>query len=485
MASSFDWCGSCIDAAHLQIPSMSVFVSISESTDDLSDVGESRSMTSETVTETVTDFTDSVIDTNEKCWDITQDAWFNDVISDTASSDKLDHLVEERGSNGSSTNSSFHSIESIDRTEILQKFNIETALVHVKDLGFNEAVEEYKSDLVQMIKMKLYFSGESIISNSDDTSEMYFILYYSKTYIEIIHPDKRLSTKLKVGDYFGEQNFMTRKKCTRDYEARVFRSDNVTNYVIVGLVEPHHFNKFGHFRQALLVRNIPLIEMIPASEREMLISNADIVNYQDTDYIIKQGQLGEYLYAVIAGSVDVVEDIYSTNPDGDVVQAKKKKLVTLRAGHVFGEMSLVTKKPAVANVISNGKSSCFTVSKTLLMSSLSANSFESFLLDIVNKRKTIRSARTESMQKTQRSSSINNRLSSDFSHTNTSVSAPTKHSVKLIDVVKISKNSNGKRMVNQYEIVKLLGKGTSGEVYLCKLIGDDTSTSLYAIKIFQ
>ncbi len=462
-----------------QIPAMSVDVSISESRDDLSDVGESRSM----ISETITDFTDSVIDTNEKCWDITQDSWFNDVISDTTSSVKSDHLLDERGSKGSSANSSFYSLESIDRAEILKNFDIETALVHIKDLGYNEATEANKTDMVRMIKTKVFFSGENIIANSDNSSEMYFILCYSKTYIEIIHPDKSLSTKLKVGDYFGEQAFLTRKKfIARGYEARVFPSDNVSNYIIVGIVEPHNFNKFNQFRQTLLVRNIPLIEMIPVTERETLITNAEIVNYQDTDYIIKQGQLGEYLYAVIEGSVDVVEDIYTTNLDGDVVQSKKK-LVTLRAGHIFGEMSLVTKKPAVANVISNGKSSCFTVSKTLLMSSLSAKSFESFLLDIVNKRKTIRSARTESMQKIQRSSSVNNRVSSDFNDRNTSVKVSTKASVKLIDIVKISKNSNGKKMINQYEIVNLLGKGTSGEVYLCKLTGDDPSPSSYAMKI--
>jgi len=451
---------------------MSVDISMTECRDDLSDVGEARSM----ISETITDFTDSVIDTNEKCWDVTQDAWFNDVASETTgSSVKSDHVSDDRFS---SANSSFYGLDSMDRSDILINFD-DKALGHIKDLGYNEATEEERSEMLRMIKRKICFSGEPIICASDSTSEMYFILHYSKTFVEIIHPDKILSTKLKVGDYFGEKAFITQKKSTRGYEVRVFSSDNPSNYVILGVIESQYFNKFDKFRQALLVRSIPLIEMIPATEREMLIANAEIINYQDSDYIIKQGQVGEYLYVIIEGSVDVVEDTCSTNPDGNATQMKKK-LVTLRSGHIFGEMSLVTKNPAVANVISNGRSSCFTVSKPSLLSSLSAKSFESFLLDIVNKRKTIRSARTESMQKIQRSNAAN-RVPSDTNDTS-SIKVPPKNFVKLTRNVKISRTSSGTRIIDRYEIVNLLGKGTSGEVYLCKLT-ENSTTTLYAMKI--
>ena len=69
--------------------------------------------------------------------------------------------------------------------------------------------------------------------------------------------------------------------------------------------------------------------------------------------MIKQGEVGEELFIILEGACEVVEDknfLRSTSKDDkDKVSGKDEervpnivKLVTLREGHFFGEMSLMT-----------------------------------------------------------------------------------------------------------------------------------------------
>jgi CRP-like cAMP-binding protein len=97
-----------------------------------------------------------------------------------------------------------------------------------------------------------------------------------------------------------------------------------------------------------------------------MISQAQIREFREGEYIIKQGEVGEELFIILEGACEVVEDknfLKSSSKDKDEkdkVSSKDKdkdkdktgkdtevppnivKLVTLREGHFFGEMSLMT-----------------------------------------------------------------------------------------------------------------------------------------------
>ena len=92
-----------------------------------------------------------------------------------------------------------------------------------------------------------------------------------------------------------------------------------------------------------------------------MISQAQIREFREGEYIIKQGEVGEELFIILEGACEVVEDknfLRSTSKDDkDKTSGKEEerapnivKLVTLREGHFFGEMSLMTVR-AYATII--------------------------------------------------------------------------------------------------------------------------------------
>ena len=106
---------------------------------------------------------------------------------------------------------------------------------------------------------------------------------------------------------------------------------------------------------------MPLIQSVPRSERVGMISQAQIREFREGEYIIKQGEVGEELFIILEGACEVVEDknfLRSTSKDDkDKTSGKEEerapnivKLVTLREGHFFGEMSLMTVR-AYATII--------------------------------------------------------------------------------------------------------------------------------------
>ncbi|MFC2076897.1 cyclic nucleotide-binding domain-containing protein [candidate division KSB1 bacterium] len=75
--------------------------------------------------------------------------------------------------------------------------------------------------------------------------------------------------------------------------------------------------------------------------------------YSDGEKIISQGEIGDCMYILQQGEVEIVFE----RPEGDTV------LGTLNPGAVFGEMALFTREPRSATVRSKGTSRIMTVDK--------------------------------------------------------------------------------------------------------------------------
>jgi CRP-like cAMP-binding protein len=263
------------------------------------------------------------------------------------------------------------------------------------------------------------------------------------------------------------------------------------------------------------MKAVPLFQALPESEQKEMYSLLQHQEFEDGQYIVTQGDLGTTAYIITDGAVDVIEDIMV---DGTM---EHNLLTRLYQGHVFGELSLIYDEPRVANVVSVGHTCCLCVTKDVFLAALSGKQFNEVMQQIAYKRAMTRENRNIRLKITKRiqqdknlshvaylrtmsststditdkstistkqracsfSSSRNNSICSSSltcaseddrntsfddsrSNYNTDTSEIDKN-VFIQSHLKIKKSKNGtKKSVNNYDILKLIGKGTYGEVYL-------------------
>lgn len=228
--------------------------------------------------------------------------------------------------------------------------------------------------------------------------------------------------------------------------------------------------------------------MSPRKERLEIIEKMQIREFKDGEYIIRQGERGEEFFIIQEGAVRVVEK--RPSPDKGWDNPQYVTLVTLREGHFFGEMSLVNDEPRVASVISVKLTICLTLSKSAFQSALSAETFSEVLNTSLNQRKEIRKQRQQDENSNspvpsngssgsgrapsmiQRSISIKKRFPA----------SPSTNNVKESSTLVIRKLDTGYKLINKYKVVRELGKGSFGEVYLCT---DEETGAQYAMKMLN
>jgi CRP-like cAMP-binding protein len=65
--------------------------------------------------------------------------------------------------------------------------------------------------------------------------------------------------------------------------------------VNVAVLSPEHFDKWDSFRNLLLVKTVPMVQMLPRKERQKILQNLFIRDFKDGEYIIRQGEQGEWI----------------------------------------------------------------------------------------------------------------------------------------------------------------------------------------------
>lgn len=249
---------------------------------------------------------------------------------------------------------------------------------------------------------------------------------------------------------------------------------------------PEHFDKWAQFRYVLLAKAVPLIQKLPRKERSQILLSLQVREYRGGDYIVHQGEIGEEFFIIQEGEVKVVET--RPSPENPAVMIDVP-LVTLREGNVFGEMSLVTNEPRVANVISVGNSICLSLSKSVFRSALSDESFREIVDEVLSKRKVIREQRktkdeeimAPSLGDSGKSASTMSGMRK-MSMRARSKSLGPGNDVNITSTLSMKKLDSGFRVINQYIIERELGKGSFGDVYLVR---DQDTDEQYAMKIIQ
>jgi small-conductance mechanosensitive channel/CRP-like cAMP-binding protein len=106
-----------------------------------------------------------------------------------------------------------------------------------------------------------------------------------------------------------------------------------------------------------VLRSIPIFRSLPEDAGQLLAPSLKCVVFAPGEFVIRQGDNGDSMYILIAGSVDV-----HIESDSGV----SEYVATLEPGQFFGEMSLLTGEQRTANVIAMTTAECLVVDKASL-----------------------------------------------------------------------------------------------------------------------
>jgi CRP/FNR family cyclic AMP-dependent transcriptional regulator len=164
--------------------------------------------------------------------------------------------------------------------------------------------------------------------------------------------------------------------------------------VAIAKLEKEHFLLWKDFRHALLVRSVPLMQLVPPKQRQEIMAHLIITSFSKDTYIIHKGDLGDEFFIIIDGAVNILDVTERPGPTHGTVIKEEKKIVTLHEGHFFGEMSLITNDVRVASVKAVTDAVCLSLKKDVFNAALSEDVLAN-IMEEVEKRKKMREQRQQ------------------------------------------------------------------------------------------
>eukprot|EP01038_Epipyxis_sp_PR26KG_P005579 gene5579-7704_t len=388
---------------------------------------------------------------------------------------------------------------------IKENSDLYLALCDVDDFGFVDMPDDEQERLMKTLEVIIFMPGQTIMQEGETTGDVYFVVATESTAhiaeVEVVTGNILAGTEVFLtrqhrGQIFGQKYFITKRLRPRTATIRVPRDSPVN--VPVARLACQHFDKWNNFRNLLLVKPVPLIQMLPRKERLEIIDKMKIKEYSDGEYIVVQDEIGEEFFIIQEGAVKIVEKRPPIEKGGMPTYVT---LTTLREGHFFGEMSIVTDAPRVASVISLKFTICLTLSKSDFQSALGDDTFQNIVHEVLSQRTEIRKEREKAENAkiseggTTSDGSNPNSHPSDGSHSAESKKSGlskqsfksyrtlrTTSEVTVSSTVKLVKLESGYRQVNKYLITQFLGSGAFGEVHLCE---HQETHEKYAMKIIN
>jgi CRP-like cAMP-binding protein len=214
---------------------------------------------------------------------------------------------------------------------------------------FSELEPAVLAKLLGVLQLRELPAGEYVVHQGDEGAEAFAL---ARGVLNVVRESARgpsVLAALGPGSIFGEMALVSEAPRAASViavePALVFV---VTRKQLEGLAaaEPaigRELGKFCHGRMVSnLIRHSAILSAVEPKKRQELMARFTPETFQPGQVLVKQGSPAACLYLIASGGVDV----YGTDGDGDRVV-----LAQLGPGDVVGEISLVLRRPATADVI--------------------------------------------------------------------------------------------------------------------------------------
>jgi CRP-like cAMP-binding protein len=218
---------------------------------------------------------------------------------------------------------------------------------------FDDLSQEAFVELVNKLDYHRQVPGQLIIREGDP-GRSFYVIVEGKVRIYKTGDDGKEITLAHLGEgaFFGEMALLS----GAPRAANVVAEEDtelleVTDVVLRELAAKHPpvVNSLKTFYRQRLLNNVmaisPLFKDFDPQERKAIAEKFRMKQAAPNEVMIAEGKSSDGLYVVLHGSVTVA----AAAKDG-----KSVGLAKLKEGEIFGEMSLLTRKPATATVTSQG-----------------------------------------------------------------------------------------------------------------------------------
>jgi CRP-like cAMP-binding protein len=218
---------------------------------------------------------------------------------------------------------------------------------------FDDLTQDAFIELVNKLEYHRQVPGQLIIREGDP-GRSFYVIVEGKVRIYKTGEDGREITLAHLGEgaFFGEMALLS----GAPRAANVVAEEDtelleVTDVVLRGLATKHPqvVNSLRNFYRQRLLNNVmaisPLFKDFDPQERKTIAERFRMKQAAPNEVMIAEGKSSDGLYVVLHGSVQVA----AAAKDG-----KSVELAKLKEGEIFGEMSLLTRKPATATVTAQG-----------------------------------------------------------------------------------------------------------------------------------
>jgi CRP-like cAMP-binding protein len=214
---------------------------------------------------------------------------------------------------------------------------------------FSELSPESLTRIIEHARLVECEAGALVYRANDPSDALYVVV--SGAVSVLADGDSRLEiTRLGEGDVFGETALVDSEPRSTSAEAAE-RTEllRIERELIADLVfsEPRALRVALRFLRERLVQVVaatsPLFTTVPKGKRRVFADRFEFLQIERDSQLVEQGSPSPGLYVLLCGTVKVTE------------RERARELCVLRAGGVFGEMSLLTGEPAMADVRSEAR----------------------------------------------------------------------------------------------------------------------------------
>ncbi len=219
---------------------------------------------------------------------------------------------------------------------------------------FDDLTQDAFVELVNKLSYHRHVPGQLIIREGDP-GRSFFVIVEGKVRIYKLQPDGGELTLAHLGEgaFFGEMALLSGAPRTANVVAEEDTEILEVTDVVLRELAQHHpavINSLKNFYRQRLLNNVmaisPLFKDFDPGERKAIVEKFKMRQAAAGEVLITQGKNSDGLYVVLHGLVRV-----AAKKTGQPVE-----LARLKEGEIFGEMSLLTRKPATATVTSSGNS---------------------------------------------------------------------------------------------------------------------------------